>query len=174
MYALPETDYLGVKLMFQDEAGFGRINKPKLCWSPKGFRPNVPCQQIREYQYSFGAVEPATGDSLFLALPASNSKCMNIFLDELSRKLPDDMILLICDRAAWHTTPKLTIPKNIKLFYLPPATPEMNPIEQIWDEIREKGFRNEIFKTLDEVIDRLQQTVQSLLPSTIQSITQRG
>ena len=46
--------------MFEDEAGFGRINKPKRCWCPKGQRPSVPCHHIREYRYAFGAVEPET------------------------------------------------------------------------------------------------------------------
>ena len=52
--------------MFEDEAGFGRINKPKRCWCPKGQRPSVPCHHIREYRYAFGAVEPLSGESFFL------------------------------------------------------------------------------------------------------------
>ena len=55
--------------MFQDEAGFGRINKPKYCWAEKGVRPSVPCHHIREYRYAYGTVEPNTGDSFFLILP---------------------------------------------------------------------------------------------------------
>ena len=56
---------------------------------------------------------------------------MNIFLEELSEQYPDDLILLCCDGAAWHKSNKLHIPENIELFYIPPYTPEMNPIEQI-------------------------------------------
>ena len=52
------------RLMFQDEAGFGRINKPKYCWCEKGIRPSVPCHHIREYRYAYGAVEPLTGSAL--------------------------------------------------------------------------------------------------------------
>ena len=55
--------------MFQDEAGFGRINKPKYCWCEKGERPLVPCQHIREYRYAYGAVEPLNGNNFFLVLP---------------------------------------------------------------------------------------------------------
>ena len=58
-----------VRLMFQDEAGFGRINKPKYCWCEKGVRPSVPCHHIREYRYVYGAVEPLTGDACFLIMP---------------------------------------------------------------------------------------------------------
>ena len=174
MYSLPETDYLGVKLMFQDEAGFGRINKPKYCWVPMGVRPSVPSHHIREYRYAYGAVEPLTGDSFFLMLPYSDSICMSLFLEKLSAEHPDDLILLVCDRASWHTTSKLKVPDNIKLFYLLPATPEMNPIEQIWKETRKRSFRNEIFPSLNHVIDRLENTVKSLTNDIIMSITKRS
>lgn len=161
--------------MFQDEAGFGRINKPKYCWCKKGIRPSVPCHHIREYRYAYGAVEPITGDSFFLIMPYSNTDCMTVFLRELSNKYADDIILLVCDGAAWHKSKTLIIiPDNIELFYLPPATPEMNPIEQIWKEIRKRGFRNEIFATLEKVVDRLCDTICSLTNPTISSITGRS
>ena len=90
---------------------------------------------IREYRYAYGAVEPVTGSSCFLVMPYCNSTCMNIFLEDLSKQYPDDLILLCCDGAAWHKSNKLHIPENIELFYIPPYTPEMNPIEQIWKEL---------------------------------------
>lgn len=160
--------------MFQDEAGFGRINKPKRCWAPKGMRPCVPCHHIREYRYAYGAVEPATGDSFFLVLPYANTVCMELFLSELSKAFQDEMIFLAVDRASWHVTEKLSLPDNIRLHYLLPYTPEMNPIEQIWKEIRKLGFKNESFDTLEKVVDRLCDTLVSLTNSTIKSITGRN
>ena len=162
-----------VRLMFQDEAGFGRINKPKYCWCYKGFRPTVPCQHIREYRYAYGAVDPQSGDSFFLILPYCNTDCMNIFLEKLSETYPDDYILLACDRASWHTTKALKIPENIAFFFLPPATPEMNPAEPIWKEIRKRGFRNEIFATLGHVMDRLEETICGLSNEVVRRITSR-
>ena len=159
--------------MFQDEAGFGRISNPKRCWAPKDIRPIVPRHHIREFRYAYGAVEPLTGDSFFLIMPYANADCMNIFLAELSAYYPDDYILLCLDQASWHTTKKLDIPDNIEFFYLLPATPEMNPIEQIWKELREKGFKNESFTTLAKVIDRLCETILSLTNEVVTSITGR-
>ena len=159
--------------MFADEAGFGRINKPKYCWCTKGIRPNVPCHHIREYRYAYGAVEPQTGENFFLVMPYCNTDCMNVFLHKLSACYPDDDILLAMDGASWHKAKGLRIPDNLELFFLPPYTPEMNPIEQIWTEIRKRGFRNEIFASLEKVIDRLCQTICSLSNSTIMSITGR-
>ncbi len=160
--------------MFQDEAGFGRINKPKYCWCGKGIRPLVPCHHIREYRYAFGAVEPKTGDSFFLILPYCNTQCMELFLKQLSMQYPDDILLLCCDGAAWHKSKEMEVPKNIELFFIPPYTPEMNPIEQIWKEIRKRGFRNEIFSSLEKVIDRLCDTIRSLSYRVVKSITGRS
>lgn len=117
--------------MFQDEAGFGRINKPKYCWCQKGIRPSVPCHHIREYRYVYGAVEPLTGDGYFLIMPYCNTVCMNIFLKKLSEQYSDDIILLCCDGAAWHKSGGLELPENIVLFHIPPYTPEMNPIRSL-------------------------------------------
>ena len=77
--------------MFEDEAGFGRINKPKRCWCPKGQRPSVPCHHIREYRYAFGAVEPLSGESFFLTMPNCDTECTNIFLEKLPEQYPDDI-----------------------------------------------------------------------------------
>jgi putative transposase len=160
--------------MFQDEAGFGRINKPRYAWCRKGVRPSVPCHHIREYRYAYGAAEPQTGESFFLVLPYCDTDCMNIFLRELSMEYPQDYILLVLDGAAWHRAKALMIPKNIELFFLPPATPEMNPIEQIWAWLRLHGFRNEIFQTLENVVERLCDTICSLSSDTVRSITHRS
>ena len=128
---------------------------------------------IREYRYAYGAVEPLTGESCFLVMPYCNTACMNLFLRELSKQFPQDTILMCCDGAAWHKSGTLEVPENIVLFHIPPYTPEMNPIEQIWKEIRKRGFRNEVFATLEKVVDRLCDTICSLTPNTIFSITGR-
>lgn len=160
--------------MFQDEAGFGRINKPKYCWCKKGIRPTVPCHHVREYRYVYGAVEPSTGESSFLICPSCDTECMNLFLENLSKQFPDDYILLVCDGARWHNSKTMIVPNNIEILHIPPYTPEMNPIEQIWEELREKGFRNECFSSLDQVVDRLCLIIQNLSPDTIMSITGRA
>ncbi len=163
-----------VRLMFQDEAGFGRINKPKSCWCKNGIRPSVPCHHIREYRYVYGAVNPISCESCFLIMPYCNTNCMNVFLNHLSMSYSDDIIIiLVCDGAACHKSKALKITENIRLAFIPPYTPEINPIEQIWKEIRKRGFRNEIFQILNKVVDRLCSTIQSISSDTITSITAR-
>ena len=108
-----------------------------------------------------------------MVLPYSNTVCMNVFLQELSTTYPGDRIILVCDGASWHSSKDIILPENIQMIFLPPATPEMNPIEQIWKEIHKRGFRNEVFHTLNMVIDRLCEVMSSLSHDVIKSITAR-
>ena len=82
--------------------------------------------------------------------------------------------LLICHVAVWHKSKGLDIPKNIKINHIPPYTPEMNPKEQIWKQIRSMGFKNEVFSTLKDVIDRLCDTINLLTKNMVKSITHRS
>jgi hypothetical protein len=103
---------LPLRVMFQDEARFGRINDPKRCWCRPRFRPAVGQQMVREYVYAYGAFSPKDGVADFLILPAMDTQNMNIFLAELSSRHADEFILLVCDKAPCHSPGALTIPKK--------------------------------------------------------------
>ena len=98
---------------------------------------------------------------------------MNEFLRQVSQAYPDDYILLVMDNAIWHKSSTLEIPSNIELAFIPPYTPEMNPIEQVWKEIRKRGFKNKAFQTLEAVIDKLQEVIQGLEKSVLKSTVSR-
>jgi len=161
-----------IRLMFEDEAAFGRISEPARCWAPSGIRPNVPCQMVREYMYVYSAVDPIAGDICSIIAPKCNTECMNAFLEILSKEFSNDYILLAMDNARWHKSKGLRIPENIRFFFLPPRTPEMNPIEQVWPEVRH-DFKNKLLNALDDVIDQLCLSLNSLSKQIIQSITSR-
>lgn len=144
-----------VRLMFQDEGRFGRINDPRRCWAPKGIRPEVPAQIVREYTYVYAAASPHDGSMVSLILPVANTEAMSIFLAEVASRYPDEKILMVMDQASWHRAHELVIPENVKLTWLPPYSPQCNPVENIWDEIREKWFPNKVFQSLDAVEDTL-------------------
>ncbi len=165
--------YKKVRLMYQDEAGFGRISKLGSCWAPKGCRPHVASHYIREYRHCYGAVDAHTGEPFFLIAGSCNTEWMKEFLKQLSQAYPDDYIVLVMDNAIWHKSRSLVIPNNIGCAFIPPYTPEMNPIEQVWAEIRKRGFKNRTFKTLDDVIDKLQSVIQALHWSELKTIVQR-
>lgn len=144
-------NHLPIRLYFQDEARFGRINTLRKCWCLKGTIPVVPQQVIREFTYVFTAVCPETGKTCSLILPRADTETMNLFLLTLSEQQSDERIILIMDKAGWHTTQQLVLPNNIIVWFLPPYSPELNPVELIWRELRAKYFNNKLFNTLDEV-----------------------
>ena len=111
-----------------------------------------------------------------LIMPSSDTVCMNIFLQKLSEAYPDKYILLVMDNAGWHHSKALKMPENIKPYALLPYTPELNPTEQIWEDLREKNFRDEVFITLSKVVDRLCEGTLKLMddPQRVASITHRG
>jgi len=130
-----------LRIMFADEARFGRMNRPRPCCAPNGTRPQVACQLIREYVYLYGAVSPKDGTCVYLIMPASDTECFQIFLETLANKYPRQLILLFVDGAGNHHSDELEVPANIMLYFLPPYSPELNPQENLWDEIRENPLR---------------------------------
>jgi transposase len=161
--------------MFQDEARFGRISDPRKCWAMKGVRPEVKAQVVREYVYIFGAVSPKDGIHDSLILPYANTDAMSIFLSEVSRRHADERIIMFMAHAGWHKSKGLIIPENIELAYLPPYSPELNPQEQIWDELREKFFCNKLFKTLEAVMGTAVRGLQIIeqSPERLKNLTHR-
>ena len=138
-----------IRLMFQDEARFGRIAENRRCWCPKPVRPVCPTMVCQEYIYAYGAVSIADGQWDSLILPQANTCCMQIFLDEVALRYPVDRIVMVLDGAAWHRSSGLKAPDNMRLLPLPPYSPELNPVENIWEALREKNFHNKVFADLD-------------------------
>jgi transposase len=158
--------------MFQDEARFGRISDPRRCWCPKPVRPLCNAMVTQEYTYAYAAVSVADGALDTLILPHMNSDCMQIFLDEVASRYPDDRIIMVLDGAGCHTAKSLAVPKNMRLLALPPYAPELNPVEHLWDELREKAFGNLVFESLDALEDHLEISLRMMErdPQSMRSI----
>ena len=89
--------------MFQDEARFGRINDVRRCWAPKPMRPLCKAMLTHEYTYAYASCEPATGAMDALILPQVNTHCMQIFLNTVAQRYPNDNIVMVLDGAGWHS-----------------------------------------------------------------------
>lgn len=150
--------------MFQDEGRFGRISDPRRCWAPYPMRPDVKAALVREYTYAYAALSPWDARLDSLILPDASTACMNIFLAEIAARYPDDFIVLILDGAGWHRSHGLKIPQNMDLLPLPPYSPQLNPVEHLWDELREKSFHNRVFGSLDAVEDQLCRALSDFEP----------
>jgi transposase len=159
--------------MLQDEGRFGRISTPQRCWAPRGIRPHVSSQIVREYTYAYVAASPHDGTMDSLVLPQVSEQAMSIFLLEVSNRHPDEFILMVMDGAGWHKAKALSVPENMALIFLPPYSPELNPVEHVWESIREDGFRNKAFNSIEAVEDQLVRSLAALEkdPASVASIT---
>jgi transposase len=156
-------DQRPVKVFFEDEARFGRINIVGRCWVAKSARAVVSQQMIREYLYAYTTVCPQTGENYSIISPVNNTEAMNIFLEAFAKAYGHYRIILCLDGAGWHISKSLTLPENIQFLRLPPYSPELNPAEHIWDYIREqKKFNNYTFDTLEDVENQLSEMLRQL------------
>jgi hypothetical protein len=145
-----------VRLMFQDEARFGRMVRIRRCWAPKPARPMVCNGYEREFVYVYGAVSPIEGQLDWMLTRQMNTTNMSSFLAQVGAKHRRDFIVMVVDGASSHVCKDLVVPQNIRLLRLPPYAPELNPQEHVWDELREKEFPNRVFSDLPSVLDQLE------------------
>ena len=157
-----------LRLMFQDEARFGRISDCCYCWCKKPLRPLVKAMLSHQYVYAYAAVSPQDGKLDSLVLPEVNGQWMQEFITEVAGRYPSENIVMVVDGAGWHKSKSFQMPANLKLLFLPPYSPELNPQEHIWDELREKCFHNKTFDSLDLLEDHL---VESLKDLETQNVT---
>ena len=162
-----------VRVMFQDEARFGRLSNPRRCWAPASVRPVVGRALVREYVYVYAAVTPKDGKLDWMTSAQMNTASMNAFLGLISRRYPDEYVVMVLDGAASHRSRDLRVPSNMALIRLPSYSPELNPAEKIWDEIREKEFANRVFDSLGAAITQAIWGLKrlELAPSALRSLT---
>lgn len=158
--------------MFQDEARFGRISDPRKCWAPAPLRPIVKLALVREYAYAYAAVSPTDGEIDWMLAAKMDAVTMGSFLGSVSKRHPDEFIIMVVDGAPSHRAGQLIVPENIALVRLPPYSPELNPVEHLWDELREKDFANRVFDTLGAAIAQAARGLKRMEenPDVLQSI----
>ena len=123
--------------MFQDEARFGRISDTRYCWCRRPARPLVHAMVTQQYTDAYGAVSPQDGRFDSLVLPHVNSDCMQIFIDEIASRYPDDNVVMVLDGAGWHKSQTLHLPDHLRQWFLLPYSPELNPQEHLVQGLRD-------------------------------------
>ncbi len=146
-------------------------------WAERGSRPPAPRDQRREWAYLFGAVCPRRDIGAALVLPYANAHAMNLHLEEISGQVTQGShAVLLLDRAGWHQTGgKLRVPKNVSLLHPPPYSPELNPVENIWQFLRQNHLGNRVFESYAAIVDACCAAWNALVaePGRITSITTR-
>ena len=144
-----------IEIWFADEARIGQKNKITRRWAKRGSRPSAPRDQRTASTYIFGAVCPKDGKGAALILPACNTAAINLHLAEIAEIVaPGAHAVLLVDQAGWHLSTRLVVPPNITIIALPPKCPEFNPVENVWQFMRDNWLSNRIFKSYDDLVDQ--------------------
>lgn len=160
--------------MFQDEGRFGLLGTPRRCWAPPRTRPVVGARLERKYLYAFSAVSPHDGVMDSLVLPWVNAQMMSLFLAEVAQRHSNEFVLMVMDQAGWHLAGALVVPPNMRLVFLPPYSPELNPAEHLWKALREDCFANHVFKDLNAVERALTNGIAALEANTVRTQSMTG
>lgn len=160
-----------VRVMHMDEARIGQQGTLTTVWAPRGTRPTAVKQTRYEWAYVYAAVESATGFSSAIIAPHVNTGTMNAFLGVLSAEVDEgDFVILIMDQAGWHKAKALVVPENIVILLLPPYSPELNPVENLWGYMRSHSLSNRAYDGYDHIKDALTNAYRALTPALLRSV----
>jgi len=157
-------------IFFLDQGRFGLMPCTGRIWYRKGMRATALVKPGYSNFYLYAAVNPFTGEAFTLQLPMANTEMMNLYLAALRKAYPQRPLLLVLDRAGWHRSKRLEVPEGIDLEHLPSYSPELNPVEKLWQWLRREVCRNRIFETLDDLEEALFAAWQQFTPSFFSSL----
>jgi hypothetical protein len=173
----PAARHRPIELWWQDEARVGQQGSLTYRWAEQGSRPPAPRDQRYSWAYLFGAVCPARGIGAGLVLPQANALAMNLHLAEISTLVtPGAHAVITLDGAGWHKLGgRLVVPPNLSLLHLPPYSPELNPVENVWQFLRQNFLSNRVFDTYDAIVDACCEAWNALVavPDRIRTIASR-
>lgn len=152
-----------VQLWAEDEARFGLQPIVRRVWAKRGQRPIAEVNPQYEWFWSYGAVEPKSGNSFWLILPNLQTSSVEIFLSEFALAQgvgTDKVIILLWDGAPAHRS-ALKVPTGIELIATPAYTPELNPSERLWSPLKE-SVANETFASITKMEDVVAEKMNSL------------
>lgn len=162
-----------MEVWFQDEARFGQQGTLTRVWAQTGSRPRAVRQAQFDYLYVLGAVCPVSGQSVGLLAPYLDTGIVNQFLAQFSAELaPGVHAVMIWDQAGFHTAKALIVPANMTLVELPPYSPELNPVENLWHYLRSHFWSNRDFADYDALMDAAAHAWQkaALDPKTVKTV----
>ena len=166
-----------IEVWFADEARVGQQGTLTRVWAGRGTRPRA----VRDHRYTwawiFGAVCPERATGAAVVLPQVNVEAMDIHLAEISRLVSDGAhAVLVLDGAGWHTSPRLRVPPNISLLLLPRYAPELNPVENLWQFLRQNLLSHRVWENYEAILDACCHAWNTLMamPDQLASITRRS
>ena len=157
-------------MFFFDEGRFGLKPSFGKMWAKKGGHPVAAVRPGYKNFFAYSAVSPDTGEDVALFLGGVNTETMSYFLAHMAGRLGGRKCLLVMDRAGWHCSKELAVPPGIEIIYLPPRSPELNPVERLWQWLKMHTIRNRLYLALEEVMDSVQECLNSATPDFLKSL----
>jgi hypothetical protein len=175
--ALPEpVQARPIEIWFQDEARVGQQGTLTRIWAKRGSRPRAPRDRRYAWAYLFGAVCPERATGAGLVMPYADGEAMTKHLQEISLCVaPGAHAVVVLDGAGYHGTAALSVPANITLLPLPPKSPELNPVENVWEYLRQNKLSLRVWADYEAIVESCCRAWNALMstPERIASITRR-
>lgn len=154
-----------------DEARFGQQGTLTNVWARRGSRPVAVKQTKYEWVYLYAAVEPSTGESAALVAPNVNTGTMNEFFKILAEERKDgEQFVVVMDGAGWHKSKGLELPEGVTVLLLPPYSPELNPVENLWHYLRSHYLSNRAYDGYDHLFDATTEAYRKLTPEVLRTV----
>lgn len=171
--AHPKTE--SVELWAEDEARLGLKPVTRRVWAPVGKRPQARFKRGYKWTYLYGFVHPQSGKVFWMILPTVNTRMFSLALREFAEEVgasKERRILLVVDKAGWHTGGEVDLPEGLHLEFLPSGSPELMPAERLWP-LTNEALANSLFEEIVEVEEALAQRCVELLdqPGVIRDLT---
>ena len=166
-----------LEIWFQDEARVGQQGTLTRIWARRGSRPRGPRDRRYKWAYIFGAVCPERATSAALVLPKANAEMLSLHLAEIAAQVaPGAHAVLVLDGAGYHIAGDLDVPDNVTLLKLPRYSPELNPIENVWQYLRQNKLALSVFDSESHIIDACCDAWNFFTkdPAVVRSITTRS
>ena len=154
----------------QDETRFGLKTIQRRRLTLKGIKPVGKVQWQYKTFYLYGVVEPKSGESFFFEFCHLDTICFEKFLELFSEAYPEDLHIIHVDNGSFHSSLQLHLPDNIILLFQPSHTPQVNPIERLWEEIKEE-LSWELFDNLEALKVAVEKILAKLSQKVIASVT---
>lgn len=170
MYNKSIIKFENFNIYFQDETRLGLITKQKKILSIKGKCPIGKYKHSYKYFWLWGSFSPMTGDSHYVISQGVSKDMFIEYLKDFSKQNPKELKIIVIDNAGFHSTKDIKLPDNIVLLPIPPYSPELNPAERVWQEIKSKTAMK-IYDTLDSLESKVIGIINSFTNNDIKSLT---
>jgi DDE superfamily endonuclease len=159
-----------VNVLAQDERRVGLLPIIRRRITAWGVQPTATVTHTFPSCYLYGAVEPTTGESVFLELPALNRATCQLGLDYCAAAFPQTYNIRVLDNGAFHNAPAWHWPPHVAPVFLPPYSPELNPMARVGRALRDR-LADLISKTLEELSQAVCRLIQDYSLTTLQALT---